>query len=198
MTSGEDLIEALFGGAGTLSWPEVLVSLAAACAVRHRTLPRSRGHARCSRPSAGAPHGRRPGASQRSGARRWPGCLQPRMSAALFRTAFQRPSRSSATTRPGPQQAVSAWQPIETLPHPIRRADRVQPTSSAWPAPRQGRSARYGQRGGGRSPDSGVGHPRRQKHTPPPRPALTRPAGWAPKESSNSVRPTARSIWWQT
>jgi ABC-type Mn2+/Zn2+ transport system permease subunit len=33
MTSGEDLIEALFGGAGTLSWPEVLVSLAAACAV---------------------------------------------------------------------------------------------------------------------------------------------------------------------
>jgi zinc transport system permease protein len=32
-TSGEDLIEALFGGAGALSWPEVLFGLAASVAV---------------------------------------------------------------------------------------------------------------------------------------------------------------------
>jgi len=33
MTSGEDLIEALFGGAGILSWPEIAFGLAAAAAV---------------------------------------------------------------------------------------------------------------------------------------------------------------------
>jgi ABC-type Mn2+/Zn2+ transport system permease subunit len=33
MTSGEDLIEALFGGAGMLSWPEIAFGLAAAAAV---------------------------------------------------------------------------------------------------------------------------------------------------------------------
>jgi ABC-type Mn2+/Zn2+ transport system permease subunit len=33
MTSGEDLIEALFGSDGRVSWPEVVVGVAAACAV---------------------------------------------------------------------------------------------------------------------------------------------------------------------
>jgi ABC-type Mn2+/Zn2+ transport system permease subunit len=33
ITSGEDLIEALFGGASVLSWPEMVFGLAAACAV---------------------------------------------------------------------------------------------------------------------------------------------------------------------
>ena len=33
MTSGEDLIEALFGGAGMLRWPEIVFGLAAATAV---------------------------------------------------------------------------------------------------------------------------------------------------------------------
>jgi ABC-type Mn2+/Zn2+ transport system permease subunit len=33
MTSGEDLIEALFGSDGLLSWPEVVAGVAAACAV---------------------------------------------------------------------------------------------------------------------------------------------------------------------
>jgi ABC-type Mn2+/Zn2+ transport system permease subunit len=33
LISGEDLIEALIGGAGVLGWPEILLGMAAACAV---------------------------------------------------------------------------------------------------------------------------------------------------------------------